>query len=155
MIKHWLIPASILVTTPAAAERYLWVSSNETAGFLTAIDLDSVRVVDGHPRAWVVLMLANAATAPAHVPVYIMSLEEFDCKQERSQILASRVFREGGVVVRSLDPEGWQYVVPDTVSYDTLKYGCGKEPHSEQIMEAPVSDIFKIYLDAFRNRDRK
>lgn len=151
MMKAWIL-ALTLTATPAAAERYLWVSSNQTTGFLTTIDVDSIRLVDGHPRAWVTVMLANEETSPNHQPVYITSLTEFDCKLERSQILASRVFRENGVMLKNLEPEGWRYDMPETVSYETLKYGCGKAPDDDQITQGPLSDIFKTYLGEYRKR---
>ncbi len=144
-MKAWILAVATMAATPAAAERYALVSIDDPNGKASSIDMDSIRTVNGNPRAWVLLMMGKEATAPNHVPGYVLSLTEFDCKQQRIQVLSSKVFRESGAMLHDLGPTPWSYAVPRTVNFDTLEYGCGKVADEKDIVHLPANTLFKMY----------
>jgi hypothetical protein len=155
-MKRLIFAASMSVATPVAAERYKLLAESAARGTAVAIDLDSITLVNGKPRAWVmVIIMDSKGVGPKATPIYSQSLYEFDCKQKRSQTLARKIYGEGNVKLGDIPPEPWTYPTPHTPDYQMLEYGCGKVADDKDVIAEPAYRVFKMYVDAMRSNGTK
>lgn len=113
--------ATVCAATPATAERYaiLKVSMEDRA--LVALNLDSLRQVNGKWRAWVV----TGMVVPQHEgPVLVQSLAEFDCAEERSRTIDNKLYDEKLNMIGEMGGKDWNFAAPNTTGYDTIQVAC-------------------------------
>lgn len=139
----------MMLATPAAAERELLLAADEVKMSILGIDVDSIRMVDGKPRAWTFVILADNSELKTK-PFYSQSLTEFDCKLQRSQVLTTKMFGEGGEKVMDFPPDPWIYPAPSTPQFWAMEYGCGKAVPADQVTGVSLPVMFANYLKALR-----
>ena len=137
------------VATPAAAERQMIVSMDLTNGNAIAIDLDTIRVVNGLSRAWTTTALSSDG-----IPTFSATLLEFDCKGERSRILSNNVFNMDGSSRFVLDPSPWAYPVPNTPTFKMMYYGCGGIKKTDDVIYTGSGQMFARHFFRFREESK-
>ena len=144
-MKRLILAASMMVATPAAAERQMIVSLDVPKGTAVSIDLDTIRTVDGLPRAWgTTIMMAD------DIPTFSATLFEFDCKGERSRVLSNTVFNMDGTSRFVLDAQPWSYVIPNTPAYKLMYYGCGGAKKDDDVIYTGTGQSFARHFLKFR-----
>ncbi len=122
-MKAWIFAtaAILLSATPAIASRYQIVGADESEGTVIAIDLDTIRPLNGYNRAWVLSTLVM--DGGKHT--WANALYEFDCKQERHHVLASTLYDMQGKSIEDMGPMPWAYSIPNTGGFNAMEYACG------------------------------
>lgn len=141
----------MLIATPASADRFAVVSTDPKAGTMVAIDLDTIRVVDGYTRAWTLatLMVSGKQT-------YAHTLQEYDCKQERSRVITNVIYHIDGSPFGKIDPETWAYPAPDTPGAEVLLYGCGKKTATDdRIIQGKALEVAQGFFESLETRKSK
>ncbi len=127
------------VDTPAYADRYAVVSTEN----VIAINLDTIRVVDGMTRAWTVAVLPVQGKK-----VYFSTLDEYDCKSERSRVLSNKMYAITGEFIVDIPPTEWSFPAPETGAGEVLQYGCGKKVASpDMIVSGRLAEFVKEFED--------
>lgn len=134
-----LLAASMIMATPAMAERNAIVSVDAVRAFIIGVDMDSILTIDGKQRAWTFVFFSEDTN---NKPVYTQALMEFDCKLERSQTLDIKLFGEGGVKIGNLDPTPWTYPAPNTAEFRTMDYVYGKPVPAANVTTDTLPSMF-------------
>lgn len=136
-----ILAATILLATPASANRFMMLSIDEKDRGFVAIDLDSIRPLAGRQRAWVMTGITQGG--PDNKPVYLQSLTEYDCSQERSRTLQISIYdATTRSVIGELPPQGWSFVPPSTAAAAGMEYACGKTVDEESVLDLTASELF-------------
>jgi hypothetical protein len=113
----------LLVAMPVAAQN--WVKVDENDVFTLYIDPSTIRINGNLRRVWT---LNDFKRPDPGGQVSQRALLEYDCKEERSRVLAWSAHSEsmlGGKILYSKDEPGqWRYVAPGSVADVTLKIVC-------------------------------
>jgi hypothetical protein len=152
-MRAWILAASILVAAPAAAERYAVVDLDVTSGRLIAINLDTLQQVAGGWRAWTYLATTIEGQSK---PVYIQTLNEFDCADDRFRSLSSKIFNAKHESIGSFAGKPWDYTAPNTAPYEMLKIACGlKKADEGNILDKTPATMYEFYIEAMKDDDAK
>lgn len=146
-MKAVLIAMALMAATPVSAERWALIASNAEAQDASAMNLDSIRDVGDYKRAWVMAMLAKA---PNGKPAYTQTLNEFDCDQQRAQVLAQTFYNDDGDQILDTGAEPWAFAVPDTPLYIEMMIACGRKVPEEQVANLAALEFFKRFLTVIR-----
>ncbi len=151
-MKAVLIAMASMAATPASAERWALIASNAEAQNASALNLDSIRDVGSYKRGWVMMMLAKA---PNGKPAYTQTLNEFDCGQQRVQVLAQTFYDETGNQILDTGAEPWTFAVPGTPLYTEMMTACGTKVPEDQVANLTAHGFFKRFLAIMRNNASK
>lgn len=146
-----MIAATILTTAPASAQRYAVVSEGPDTSIM-AVDLDTIRKVEASNRAWVLTVL-KSPTEDAYYS--LLSLDEFDCVEEKSRSLTTKVYNEKSEPVTTTGIEPWAYKLPKSVGYNALKVACGKAPSPGTVVNATTSEFSQNFITYVRAHGKK
>lgn len=103
--------------------RWFWAGSSSKASVFVLSK--SIKQVGAFRRAWV--MWAAAEPDEKFRWLSFRQLQNFDCINERSQVLSSTEYSGSfgsGDVLSSSDEEKWGYVGPNTMHATVMKYVC-------------------------------
>ncbi len=137
-MKAWVIAASMIVATPAAAHKYSVIAVERDTGVLALLDLDSLHEAAGFKRAWLLTVLDNE---PPRKATYLQTLMEFDCKSEKSRMLIAKLYEQDGTPVRDRGATDWTFPGPGTGEERALRLGCGPNPDPESVVDMSREDI--------------
>lgn len=140
--------ATILTAAPATADRFVPVAMNEAQGSLLAINLDTIRDVDGDKHAWLMTVIAKTEKGP----VYSLELERFDCKEQRARSLTSKFYNPKQEELFANPAQDWTYPVPGTGLHTALLYACGKKASDEEIGNYTVLQFFERFVALMRTK---
>lgn len=120
--------AAVTLSTAAMAEEWVIVAEDAKGNMLT-VDSTSIRTMpNGHKRAWSMNFYPNGLIT-SEGPDRSVSLEEYDCREEKSRSLQSTFFKEEEVVEVNSAPTNWQYASPRSLHEAQFNYVCfGKLP---------------------------
>jgi hypothetical protein len=153
MMKRLILVASMMVATPAAAERFAVIDFNMTHRSMVALNLDTLRQVNGKWRGWE--MIATNVN-PKDEPIYVQSLYEFDCNEESYRVLTTRVYDANDNMKQTLDGFPSKYPAPNTPGYVAVQYACGKKvADPEMIVNDTPAGLFRIFQNGLRNGSAK
>ena len=110
----------LLTVGPAYAEWVKFVSFTDQGSYSVYVDLDTIRRKGELVKMWVLFDFdTQRVTLPRRVYLSMQSLEQFDCAEERSRMLAFTNFAGNmgtGDVVYSNTVEGkWQPLPPESI----------------------------------------
>lgn len=123
--KSLLLPLLLLATGSAWAG---WEEVATTDEVTFYVDRATIRKDGNLRRMWVVQDLKQRNEGGT---LSRRSRNEYDCKGERSRILALSTHAEsmaGGKLIKNLgeDPQGWSEIPPGAVSENLLKIACAQ-----------------------------
>lgn len=134
--------ATMMLATPAYANRYVIIVANPDAGAMVSIDLDSIKPYAAYQRAWDLTVIYN----PPAKPVIMQALNEYDCKGDRSRTLTTRVYDYQSNFLREAGAEDWSYVAPETGESRALKLACGRQPDADEVITLPRADMIDVFV---------
>lgn len=105
-----------------------WAKVVEGEAIVAYADFSTVKNINNLVRVWTLYDYRTPKVIAGKVNGSIKTLQEFDCKEDRSRSLSNK-FYEGqmgsGTLNHSTDtPTSWAYVTPNTVEAGLLKVMC-------------------------------
>jgi hypothetical protein len=148
MMKRLILGASMMVATPAAAERFFVVDMDLRARVMVAINLDSLRQINGNWRAWTFVATQTNLRAE---PAYSQSLDEFDCGTERYRAIVTKEYNAKGVMTGDESDSPWRYPAPDSNGYAAMQVACGKVVADRSLIydQTPLG-LFGVFQNGLR-----
>ena len=128
-MKRLLLGLMLLVTAGAASAE--WTRLSETDNYIYYVDLATIRRNGNLVKIWTLADFKAVRKNAGKSFLSEKSQSEYDCKEEKSRILAFTWFDgkmgSGKVVVSDSDPGKWSPIQPGSVGEALWKIACGKQ----------------------------
>ena len=128
-MKRLLMGLMLLVTAGAASAEWTVAGGNDQ--FVQYVDRATIRRNGNLVKMWVLSDLKTVQTDAGDSYLSSKAQNEYDCKEERSRILAFTWFSgkmgNGKVVYSDSDPGKWKPISPESIGEIKWKVACGKK----------------------------
>ncbi len=139
-----IVALAVLAPLTAEAAKYKIVSASKAA--MVVLDTDSVDARKPYSRAWVTVLFAE----PIEGSSIIKNLEEVDCDEKRSRVIARASYDASGKLTPAPEPDkSWAYAVPGTTGAEMLGMTCNGSK-DEQVIDLSDVEMLRYYRDAIR-----
>ena len=121
----------LMLLLPATAARAEWTDVGESDRFITYVDSATIRRNGNFVKMWDLMDYKTMQTVADVSFLSSKTQQEYDCKEERSRLLAFSWFSgqmgNGNVVLSDSEPDKWKPIQPESFGEIKWKIACGKK----------------------------